>query len=229
MSSRQRGRAVALPARPGVGRRAEGARQLHLPGCSARRAHVARSRLPRQVLLLAPVAGSSTARCSSQLVVTHVRTGERWPCRPHPPAQQRCHRAAGHTRSRYCGHPETLFTAEFMGSNNRVEGRVAEVDGSARLAGDSWKEHMGRRSAARGRAWPALRPPASSGSSASASPSSGRQHVAPCRWSRRCFSATAGSTCFISWSAARLRAYGSAPLPQRRHWLEIPRADFWVF
>ena len=29
--------------------------------------------------------------------------------------------------------------------------------------------------------------------------------------------------------AARLRAYGSAPLPGGEHWLEIPRRDLWVF
>jgi iron(III) transport system ATP-binding protein len=35
--------------------------------------------------------------------------------------------------------PQTLFTAEFMGSNNRVQGRVAEVtEGGARLEGDGW-------------------------------------------------------------------------------------------
>src|SRR5690349_17935279 len=37
------------------------------------------------------------------------------------------------------GRPATLFTAEFMGSNNRIEGRVAEIAGGrARLAGDGW-------------------------------------------------------------------------------------------
>jgi len=37
------------------------------------------------------------------------------------------------------GTPRTLFTAEFMGSNNRVEGRVAEVKGGdARVEGDGW-------------------------------------------------------------------------------------------
>ncbi|HET9652968.1 MAG TPA: hypothetical protein VFP36_12285, partial [Usitatibacter sp.] len=37
------------------------------------------------------------------------------------------------------GAPRTLFTAEFMGSNNRVQGRVAEVrEGTARLEGEGW-------------------------------------------------------------------------------------------
>jgi iron(III) transport system ATP-binding protein len=35
--------------------------------------------------------------------------------------------------------PATLFTAEFMGSNNRLAGRIVELrDGSARIEGDGW-------------------------------------------------------------------------------------------
>ena len=37
------------------------------------------------------------------------------------------------------GSPATLFTAEFMGSNNRLDGRVTEVrDGRARIEGQGW-------------------------------------------------------------------------------------------
>ncbi len=37
------------------------------------------------------------------------------------------------------GSPSTLFTAEFMGSNNRLEGKVTEVrDGRARIEGRGW-------------------------------------------------------------------------------------------
>lgn len=37
------------------------------------------------------------------------------------------------------GSPSTLFCAEFMGSNNRLEGRVTELrDGSARVEGEGW-------------------------------------------------------------------------------------------
>jgi iron(III) transport system ATP-binding protein len=37
------------------------------------------------------------------------------------------------------GTPRTLFTAEFMGSNNRLAGRIAEVrDARARLQGEGW-------------------------------------------------------------------------------------------
>jgi iron(III) transport system ATP-binding protein len=35
--------------------------------------------------------------------------------------------------------PATLFTAEFMGSNNRLRGRIAEArDGRARIEGEGW-------------------------------------------------------------------------------------------
>src|SRR5689334_16999183 len=37
------------------------------------------------------------------------------------------------------GRPQSLFTAEFMGSNNRLPGRLAELrDGGARIEGDGW-------------------------------------------------------------------------------------------
>src|SRR5690348_5848716 len=36
-------------------------------------------------------------------------------------------------------HPRTLFAAEFMGSNNRIEGKLDEVRGdAARIAGEGW-------------------------------------------------------------------------------------------
>ena len=51
------------------------------------------------------------------------------------------------------GRPQTLFTADFMGSNNRLEGRVAEVrDGAARLEGDGWSLWGDARGAAQARA-----------------------------------------------------------------------------
>ena len=51
------------------------------------------------------------------------------------------HRTAGARRSRCTAHPITLFTADFMGSNNRLTGtRNAKCDdGAALLEGDGWK------------------------------------------------------------------------------------------
>ena len=43
------------------------------------------------------------------------------------------------------GSPNTLFTAEFMGSNNRLSGKVAELrDGQARIEGAGWALGQGR-------------------------------------------------------------------------------------
>src|SRR6478752_7383635 len=40
------------------------------------------------------------------------------------------------------GQPETLFTADFMGSNNRLDGRIGDVrDGTASIEGDGWRLH----------------------------------------------------------------------------------------
>lgn len=37
------------------------------------------------------------------------------------------------------GSPSTLFTAEFMGSNNRLHGKIIDVrDGKARIEGKDW-------------------------------------------------------------------------------------------
>src|SRR3954467_13779530 len=48
------------------------------------------------------------------------------------------------------GPPETLFTADFMGSNNRIEGQVAEINGAAaRLVGEGWSLWGQTRGAAR--------------------------------------------------------------------------------
>ena len=61
--------------------------------------------------------------------------------RPHPAAQQRRHRAGRHAAELY-GAPHSLYTAEFMGSNNRIEARVASVSGShVMLAGEGCQLH----------------------------------------------------------------------------------------
>ena len=55
------------------------------------------------------------------------------------------------------GHPSTLFTADFMGSNNRIEGQVAEVRGGAACWTATAAACGANRAAARRR--PARRPP----------------------------------------------------------------------
>ncbi|HEX7435547.1 MAG TPA: ABC transporter ATP-binding protein [Caldimonas sp.] len=127
------------------------------------------------------------------------------------------------------GRPETLFTADFMGSNNRIEGQVVEMKGgTVRLSGDGWSLW----GEAHGVAAKALK----AGSPATGmvrlervrvANGPGENHVQlPLvtsmylgdRWEH-----------LFQLGAMRLRAYGNAPLPTGAHWLEIARDDLWVF
>ncbi len=123
------------------------------------------------------------------------------------------------------GNPTTLFTADFMGSNNRMPGRVAEVrDGSALLEGDGW------------RLWGA----------AKASARAGADGVAMIRLEcirlsdgpgENRLEAELATSMYLGdkWEhlfalgATRLRAYGDGPLAVGRHWLHLPREELWVF
>jgi len=123
------------------------------------------------------------------------------------------------------GDPATLFAADFMGSNNRLTGRVAEVrDGTARLEGDGfalWGQAM-RGVAAGGNGTGMIRLErmriANGG---------GENHV----------EAELATSMYLGdkWEhlfalgGNRLRAYGNAPLDAGRHWLELPRRDLWIF
>ena len=76
------------------------------------------------------------------------------------------------------GTPKTLFTADFMGSNNRIEGKISEVrDGAALLSGSGWSlwgesrggpvshsgtSHLRTCGQAARRSWPSLTRPTSS-------------------------------------------------------------------
>ena len=122
--------------------------------------------------------------------------------------------------------PETLFTADFMGSNNRLPGRVAEVrDGAALLEGDGWRlwgtaqgrrrERQRRRRHDPPRAHPhRRRAPATTGSPRDLTTS---MYLGD-KWEH-----------LFALGGERLRAYGDRPLAAGQHWLELPRQDFWVF
>ena len=121
--------------------------------------------------------------------------------------------------------PETLFTADFMGSNNRLAGRVAEIrDGAALIEGEGW------------RLW----------GTAKASAASGRECVGMIRLERiriaegpgdNRIQADLSTSMYLGekWEhlfhvgQASLRAYGDRPLDAGRHWLEVPRGELWVF
>ncbi len=121
--------------------------------------------------------------------------------------------------------PRTLFTAEFMGSNNALAGKVAEVrDTSAKLAGNGWS------------LWGAARGDVKPGSDATGMIRLERVRLADGQGDNRLRLPLVTSMYLgDKWEHLfhqgdmRLRAYGSTPLAQGEHWLEIPRDDLWVF
>jgi iron(III) transport system ATP-binding protein len=123
-------------------------------------------------------------------------------------------------------HPRTLFAAEFMGSNNRMEGKLDDVRGdAARIAGDGWS------------LWGSLRADGkSAGSGATAmirlervqlvdGPGDNRVQL-PCvtsmylgdKWEY-----------LFNRGSLRIRAYGREPLPTGEHWLQLAPRDLWIF
>jgi len=123
------------------------------------------------------------------------------------------------------GDPTTLFTADFMGSNNRLTGRIAEIrDGAALLQGEGWA------------LWGLARQSARAGAEGTAMIRLERIRLADGPGDNR---VEAGLTTSMylgdKWEhvfalgAARLRAYGDRPLAGGRHWLDVPRQSLWVF
>ena len=123
------------------------------------------------------------------------------------------------------GNPATLFVADFMGSNNRLPGRVTEIrDGAARLEGKGYT------------LWGRARQGAASGKDGTAMIRLERIRLAAGPGDNRL---EAGLTTSMylgdKWEhlfhvgEARLRAYGTTPLAAGTHWLEVPREDLWVF
>ncbi len=121
--------------------------------------------------------------------------------------------------------PETLFAADFMGSNNRLAGRILEMrDGAALLEGDGW------------RLWGTARPGATAGGEGTGMIRLERIRIADGPGDDR-LQAELSTSMYLGdkWEHLfalgnlRLRAHGDRPLAAGRHWLDIPRADFWVF
>jgi iron(III) transport system ATP-binding protein len=124
------------------------------------------------------------------------------------------------------GQPQTLFAAEFMGSNNRLEGKLAEVRGdSAKVAGEGFA------------LWGQLRTPGKSvGSDVTGmirlervmlvdGPGDNRVKL-PCVTSM--YLGDKWEYLFHA-GALRVRAYGRVPIAPGEQWLEMPASDLWVF
>jgi iron(III) transport system ATP-binding protein len=124
------------------------------------------------------------------------------------------------------GRPQTLFAADFMGSNNRIEGTLSELrNGAALLAGQGWTlwgETRGGKKAV--------------GTSAIAMIRLERVQLAEGPGDNRVRLPLVTSMYLgdrwehlFHLGETRLRAHGRAPLPAGEHWVEIPRNDLWVF
>ena len=121
--------------------------------------------------------------------------------------------------------PETLFTADFMGSNNRLPGRVAEVrDGAALLEGEGF------------RLWGTAKKSVAAGGEGVGMIRLEQIRLAEGPGENR-LAAELSTSMYLGdkWEhlfhvgGARLRAYGNGPLVAGRHWLELPPQSFWVF
>jgi iron(III) transport system ATP-binding protein len=121
--------------------------------------------------------------------------------------------------------PQTLFTADFMGSNNRLQGQVSQLEGAAALlTGEGWQ--------LRGRA----KPSAKSGAAGTGLIRLERVRVADGPGENR-VQPELKTSMFLGdrWEhvfnlgPTMLRAHGPRALAPGKHWVEIPREDFWIF
>jgi iron(III) transport system ATP-binding protein len=123
------------------------------------------------------------------------------------------------------GHPDTLFVADFMGSNNRIEGKVVERRGGmTKIAGDGW-ELWGQ---ARGAGADAIQAIGMARlESVRVAPGAGENTLRlPLvtsmflgdRWEH-----------LFHRSDLRLRAYGPTPLAPGDQWLAIEPENLWIF
>ena len=123
------------------------------------------------------------------------------------------------------GQPTTLFVADFMGSNNKLQGKVVERrDGSALLAGDGWQ------------LWGDARGSAAAGSAATGMVRLERVRLADGPGDN-VVKLPLVTSMFLGdrWEHLfhrgdlRLRAYGPVGLAPGEQWLEIKPETFWIF
>ena len=121
--------------------------------------------------------------------------------------------------------PQTLFAADFMGSNNRIAGRVTEVNnGNALLSGDDWS------------LWGRARASTKAGADGTGMIRLERVRLADGPGDNR-LQPELTTSMFLGdkWEhifnlgPTMLRAHGETALEPGKHWVEIPRKDLWVF
>jgi iron(III) transport system ATP-binding protein len=121
--------------------------------------------------------------------------------------------------------PDSLFTADFMGSNNRLTGKIVAIDnGAALLEGAGWK------------LWGAAKASAKAGADGTAMIRLERVRLASGPGDN-CLAADLSTSMYLGdkWEhlfrigETSIRAYGDRPLAAGRQWLEMPKAELWVF
>jgi iron(III) transport system ATP-binding protein len=121
--------------------------------------------------------------------------------------------------------PQTLFTADFMGSNNRLPGKVAQVqDDKALLEGDGW------------RLWGRTRASTKSGAAGTGMIRLERVRIAEGPGDNR-IAPELTTSMFLGdkWEHVfrlgdtMLRAHSATALAKGKHWVELPRDNLWVF
>jgi iron(III) transport system ATP-binding protein len=121
--------------------------------------------------------------------------------------------------------PRTLFTAEFMGNNNRIEGKIAEIRGEdALLVAEGFS------------LWGRAKPNAAPGKAAVGLIRLERVRIADGPGENR-IQPELTTSMFLGdkWEhlfrlgSLTLRAQAPATLQRGRHWLELPRNHLWVF
>jgi iron(III) transport system ATP-binding protein len=121
--------------------------------------------------------------------------------------------------------PQTQFTAEFMGSNNHLPGRVAQlVDGRAMLEGEGW------------RLWGAARGALRVGANATGVIRLERTRIANGSGENRLRTALVTGMFLgdrkenlFELGALRLRCYGDVRASDDGCYLELPADDLWIF
>ena len=121
--------------------------------------------------------------------------------------------------------PQTLFTADFMGSNNRLAGKVDAIEGAhAKLSGDGWT------------LWGRARASTTNGGEATGMIRLERVRLAQGPGDN-CVQPELTTSMFLGdkWEhifhlgPTLLRAHGANVLACGKHWVELPREDLWVF
>src|SRR5437660_4699753 len=122
--------------------------------------------------------------------------------------------------------PRTLFAAEFMGSNNRLRGKIAELRGAmAKLAGEGWE------------LWGQLRADRHAGEPATGLIRLERtqlrdgpgENALPAKLETAVYLGERWDYLFQAAGDLRIRVWSVSPPAQKPHWIGFPPESLWIF